>query len=174
MFLKIPFAENPFAFLADVPFDLDRLLSSSYLYEQNYVKVIGAGGRPLEVFSMADVLCQSDRLVVKIEGFEKYDAAYFKACHEVARQLDHCGPVTAHLFVSPAGAASFPLHTDPDLVVLAMLQGEKVFSSHQEQVTLSAGEFMLIPRNYPHQAINSLGDNVMLSIGLESFTVEKL
>ena len=173
MFTRLTGMETAYNHLTSVKLDMLSILSSSYMYEQNFIKMLDAYGKPVEAFSLADVLCRADERVIKLEGFEKYDKTFFAVCNGVAQTLNHLGPVTGHLFVSPARAASFPLHTDPDDVVIAMIKGSKVFRNDQEEITLSAGDFMLIPKNYPHQAIN-LTDNRMLSIGLESFTLEKL
>lgn len=173
MFTKLVGVSQFYDQFRSVALSLVGMLSHPYMYEQNAIKLIGPNRQAVEVFSMVDILCRSDRCVVKIEGFEKYNANFFTTCNQVAAHMDHVGPVTCHLFKSPAGAVSFPLHTDPDHVVIVMLEGTKVFRNNEEEMMLSAGDFMLIPKNYPHEAIN-ITDNTMLSIGLESFIVEKL
>lgn len=154
--------------------NLDDVLSSPYSYAQRYVKLIDDTRQTRDAFSIVDVLEVDECCVVKIEGYEKHSRSFFDACAQVARLMKHMGPVTCHLFKSPKGSSSFPEHTDPDIVIIYMLSGSKMFhNSTGCAITLEAGDFMLIPANYRHEAIN-LSDNLMLSIGLESYNTEKL
>lgn len=153
--------------------DLDTLLASEFPYQQGYVKFIDDQRRVHTADHLGDLLQGHSEPVIKIEGFEKYDVNFFMACQGVAIRQHHFGPVTCHLFKSPAQALSFPLHTDPDDVVIVMIEGSKCFRSHEQEITLLPGDFMLIPKHYPHEAIN-VTSSLMLSIGLESFTREKL
>lgn len=152
---------------------LDDVLQHPYTYEQNFVKAVnGAGGADL-LFSFSEVLEISETQPIKIEGYERHSYQMFHGCQAIANHFDHRGPVTCHLFKSPAGGKSFPEHTDPDRVIIIMLEGTKEFKNHHgDLMLLKAGDVMEIPPNYHHQAFN-LTDNLMLSIGLESFNVEK-
>lgn len=173
MFKRLDNMESVFErFIKSAP-DLESLLNSDFAYEQGYVRYIDAQKRIHGANHLGDLFAHEIEPVVKFEGFEKYDIDYFMACQAIAIRLDHFGPVTCHLFKSPAEATSFPLHSDPDRVVIVMLEGQKRFRNHEEDVLLTAGDFILIPKHYPHEAIN-VTDNLMLAIGLESFTREKL
>lgn len=173
MFTLLKGFESHHDTLTDELIDLVNLFHSPYVFEQNMVKMIDQYGRSLEAFNQADLICRSENLVTKIEGMEKLNAAWFNTFNLIAKERGHLGPVTCHLFQSKAGAKSFPLHTDPDDVIIVMLKGKKVFRNEGESISLTAGDFMLIPKNYPHEAVNT-ESNLMLSIGLESFIVEKL
>lgn len=154
--------------------NLDDVLSSPYSYAQRFVKTIGSDRQTRDAFSITDVLEVDESCVVKIEGYEKHSRSFYDACTQVARLMNHMGPVTCHLFKSPKGACSFPEHTDPDVVIIHLLTGTKLFhNATGTAITLEAGDFMMIPANYRHEALN-LSDNLMLSIGLESFNTEKL
>lgn len=152
---------------------LEDVLQHPYTYEQNFVKAVnGAGGADL-LTSFSDALEISETQPIKIEGYERHSYMMYHGCQAIAKHFDHHGPVTCHLFKSPADGKSFPEHTDPDRVIIIMLEGEKEFRNrHGDFAWLKPGDVMEIPPNYSHQAFN-LTDNLMLSIGLESFNVEK-
>jgi uncharacterized RmlC-like cupin family protein len=174
MFTKLTDLRADYIGFSEKGLDLDEVLQSPYTYEQNFVKSITPTQQAQELFNVLDVLNVESRQVIKIEGYEKHSKEFFLACARVATLMKHTGPVTCHLFKSPEGAKSFPEHTDPDTVVIHMLKGVKLFKNTQGDILyLQPGDFMLIPANYPHEAVN-VTDNLMLSIGLESFNVEKL
>lgn len=173
MFRRLADMKLVFDQLMRQPLPMDDILNSDFSYEQEYVKYIDDQRRVHTASHYGDILRQSVEPVIKIEGFEKFSLELFMGCQGIAIKQGHYGPVTAHLFISPADGLSFPMHTDPDDVIIVMLEGSKRFCGHDEDQLLVAGDFMLIPKNYPHRAIN-VTDNLMLSVGLESFTVEKL
>lgn len=150
---------------------VDDILSSPYPYEQQLVKILNKG-IVIDAMSVSDVLEHSDK-VIKIEGYEKLCPTLFQACKDLAEVMEHDGPVTCHLFISPKGGKSFPTHTDPDDVFLYVVSGMKHMAVNDDVKLLTAGDSLLIPRDTPHRAYN-LNDSKMLSFGLERFIVEKL
>ena len=164
--------ENMLIPISEETLGLDELLASPYPYEQSMVKVIKNGGS-FDLFSVSDYVQVFETKPVKIEGMERRNAQLWSACQELAQRFEHVGPVTCHLFLSPQYSLSFAMHTDPDDVVIYMVSGSKVFESPEGQITLSAGDVLLIPRGTPHRA-NNIDSSVMLSFGLEQFTDAKL
>lgn len=152
--------------------DLEALLQSPYTYEEGLVKII-EDGELSQAFSFTDVLEKEGFAVIKIEGLEKLNVKLFMTCNEIAKAFGHQGPVTCHLFKSPVGGISFPMHTDPDDVLIFMVKGNKIFKHDHGTVLLKEGEVLSIPRNNNHQAEN-IEDTIMLSFGLERFISEKL
>lgn len=160
-----------FQYITESTLRVDDILSSPYPFEQQLVKILNKG-IVIDALSASDVLEHSDK-VIKIEGMEKLCPILFQACKDLAEVMEHDGPVTCHLFLSPAGGKSFPTHTDPDDVFLYMVSGMKHMAVNDSVKLLTAGDTLLIPRNTPHRAHN-LNDSKMLSFGLERFIVEKL
>ena len=110
---------------------------------------------------------------VNITGMERYCPATQGLVNDVKRSLGHYGPATMHIFVTPTGARSFPEHTDPDVVILCLLEGKKIFEIEGEQFEMEIGKFYRIPADAPHRAVYN-EDSIMLSIGLEFFLKDKL
>ncbi|QTH80267.1 hypothetical protein PA10_00067 [Pseudomonas phage pPa_SNUABM_DT01] len=151
--------------------DVDLLLSSPHLYEQCLVKYI-KNAQSFDLYSQSDFLENSD-CPVKIEGIERLNATMFQNCARLAAHFGHVGPVSAHLFISPKGGVSFPMHTDLDDVVIYMVEGRKVFKFPDGEIELTAGDSIHIPRGELHQAIN-VDSSLMISFGLELFLEAKL
>jgi len=158
--------------LCEADLHMDAVLSSHYPYEQGQVWVIHPSGLSTQALNAMDVIKCED-CTIKVEGYEKLSRRLFDAVQSVAQNLNHNGPVTCHLFRSPKGAASFPAHTDPDDVVLYIVSGTKTIELEDRVATLGAGEVLYLPRGTIHRAVNH-DASLMLSIGLELFTVEKL
>ena len=158
--------------LCEEDLHIDTLLSSHYPYEQGQVWVIHPSGFPTMALNAMDVL-KHDDCTVKVEGYERLSPKLFQVVQRVAQHLQHTGPVTCHLFRAPKGAASFPAHTDPDDVLIHVVSGTKVIELEDRSVTLGAGDTLYLPREPVHRAVNH-DASLMLSIGLELFTVEKL
>lgn len=151
--------------------DFNKVLDSEYSYQQQLVKAIVNNGS-MTLFTPDDIVRHRDR-VIKIENYERYSKTLADACSVIAAVFKHAGPVTCHLFLSPAGASSFDLHTDPDDVVLFLMKGSKGFYVDESFFRLEVGEFLFIPHDIVHQAI-TFDDSVMLSFGLEKYISEKL
>ncbi len=150
---------------------IDDLLASPYVFAQDYVKLIAPHGtRP--VSSIMELAEHSD-WGIKVEGCEKLSPKLYRAAQKLASDCRHHGPVTCHLFISPQGSKSFPRHTDPDDVVIYMLKGQKDFELANRTVSLKTGDIFYIPRGDEHHVVN-VEDSIMLSFGLELFTVDKM
>jgi mannose-6-phosphate isomerase-like protein (cupin superfamily) len=151
---------------------LDDLYQSVYPYEQGMIRIVHPDPMKHTASSIMDVIAFEDR-VIKIEQYDKFNAVLFAVCRDLGIDFSHQGPVTCHVFVSPAGAESFPEHTDPDDVYLFMLRGEKRIRVEDHEHRLRAGNGLFIPHGTPHEAFTDQ-DSVMLSFGLEHFIEEKL
>lgn len=103
---------------------------------------------------------------------EKYSPEIFNMCNGLAKERKHYGPVTCHVFRSYADSVSFPMHTDPDDVVLMVMHGTKYIEMAGRKYALTPNNTLFIPANTPHQAINT-HDSLMLSFGLEKFMIDK-
>lgn len=163
--------DNLFDEISEELLDLDVLMMSPFVYEQGLVKFIKNGGSH-DVYTISDYLEIVDR-PVKVEGMERLNRVMWNVCKRLASHFDHDGPVTCHLFISPKGAVSFPMHTDLDDVVIHMVSGQKTFESKAGSMDLVAGDSIYIPRGTHHRAINT-DSSLMLSFGLELFTDAKL
>lgn len=151
---------------------LDDLYQSLLAYEQGMIKIVHPDPLRHTASSILDVVENEDR-VIKIEQYEKFSQRLFDVCRDLGRAFDHRGPVTCHVFISPAGGQSFPEHTDPDDVFLFMLKGKKHVRVNAVEVTLCAGDDLFIRHDTPHEVFTEEA-SVMLSFGLERFIVEKL
>lgn len=165
---------------------VEEVLSSAYPYEQGLVKIILGEEGSLTANHYGQVLSYPKH-AIKIEGYERLNQKLWYQCRDMAKYYSHRGPLSAHLFLSPKDSHSFPLHTDPDDVILIMLKGRKVIEVDGERIELvdtpvdslragSAGapiRVLYMPAGTPHRAINT-EDSIMLSIGLDAYMVKKL
>jgi Uncharacterized protein, possibly involved in glyoxylate utilization len=160
-----------FGCITESTLQVDDILSSPYPYEQQLVKIL-TGDIVIDAMSVSDVLEHSDK-VIKIEGIEKLNRSLYQACKDLAEVMEHDGPITCHLFLSPAGGKSFPWHDDPDDVYLYMVEGAKTMAVGNEVHKLTKWDHLFIPRGTQHRAVNYHASK-MLSFGLERFIAEKL
>lgn len=151
---------------------IDQFFSSSHPYEQQLVKYI-ENDKSYVAFGPMDYLEHGETKPIKVEGYERLNFTMFQECRRLAAHFSHDGPVSCHLFLSPKDSKSFIMHTDPDDVIIHVVQGRKVFESPAGQIELSAGDSLLIPRGTYHRAIN-VDSSIMLSFGLEQFLEKKL
>lgn len=150
---------------------IDEILSSRFVYDQSLIYGI-LDGRTVELSSYSDIL-KNENMVVKIEGCEKLSPLMFSRIKKLALDNNFSGPITCHLFISPKGSESFGIHTDPDDVLIYVVSGEKSFIVSGQHHTVKQGEFLNIPRDTPHAAINN-EKSVTLSIGFELYLHEKI
>ena len=158
--------------LKDISLDdlhLDDLLFHPYPYEQQMVKYVTADGRQLTPHDASEVMKMRTFGTIKIEGMEKISKKVFDAL----KQFPHDGPVTCHVFIAAENAPSFPDHTDPDGVLIYVVDGIKTMFVDDVPHILNAGQSIFIPANTKHRAVNVCA-SVMMSIGFEKFIVEKL
>lgn len=157
--------------LGSISIDVDTLMMGPYVYEQGWVNVISAG-QTHTVHSISDYVKLQGK-PVKVEAMERYSKVLWDVCTSLGKHYNHSGPVSCHLFISPEGSVSFPMHTDLEDVIIYMVSGSKCFEFSSGQMTLDAGDSIYIPKGVAHRAIN-VKDSLMLSFGLESFTESKL
>ena len=75
--------------------------------------------------------------------------------------------------MAPAGGYTFKPHTDPDDVLIYVVEGEKGMVVETTVYDLKAGDSLFIPANTPHYAVNNKA-SIMISLGLEKWMVDKL
>lgn len=151
---------------------IDDLLFNPYSYQQESVKAIISEDICINLLNVSDLTRHVDK-TIKIENMEKLSEKLYRLCRQVADKLSHDGPVTCHLFLAPPGSISFARHTDPDNVLIYVVDGEKVIKLDNEEVTLTPGAALFMQHGTPHQAINNKY-SIMLSFGLERYILEKL
>lgn len=151
---------------------LDDVLYQPFFYEQELVKVIVSPEQCVTARTVADAVSHVDK-TIKIEGLEKLSRTFHQLCGRLAAALDHDGPVTCHLFLARKNSESFPEHTDPDNVLIYVVDGEKTMKVGDKEFVLQPGEALFLPHGTPHQALNRMG-SIMLSFGLERFLLEKI
>jgi mannose-6-phosphate isomerase-like protein (cupin superfamily) len=110
---------------------------------------------------------------IKLEGMEKYSKEFFGKCKYYGDKYKHDGPVTCHLFSARAGDPSFPMHTDPDDVIILCCEGRKSMIVDGQYLFADEGEEIYIPAGMPHQALNEFSA-LTLSFGLEKYLKDKL
>jgi mannose-6-phosphate isomerase-like protein (cupin superfamily) len=152
--------------------EIESFALSDYALEEKIVNIIDPQGRQILVESVSQFLSY-DRCAFKIQSMEKYNSTIFNMCTGWAKQHKHYGPVTCHAFRAYADSASFPLHTDPDDVILVVVEGMKYIEMEGKQYALTPNSPLFIPANTPHRAINT-HDSLMLSFGLEKFMIDKV
>jgi mannose-6-phosphate isomerase-like protein (cupin superfamily) len=151
---------------------IDEILFSPYAYQQQFIKIIVSPDICIDALNVADTIRHADK-TIKIEGMERLSKTFYRLCRQIADKMSHDGPVTCHLFLSRLDSQSFPMHTDPDNVLIYVVDGEKTIVLDNEIVTLTPDQALFIPYGMRHQAINHK-ESIMLSFGLERYTVEKL
>jgi mannose-6-phosphate isomerase-like protein (cupin superfamily) len=149
-------------------------LTNSLPYQQRLVSIIDEMGRQIYVDDFNHLMSlRGGSNSIKVEGMEKYSKEFFYRCKHYAEKYNHQGPVTCHLFMARAGDPSFPMHTDPDDVIILCCEGKKVMKLKDETVIINSGEELHIPYDTPHQALNEC-EALTLSFGLERYITEKL
>lgn len=151
---------------------IDEVLFSPYSYQQEFIKILVSPDVAINSANVVETKRHADK-TIKIESMEKLSEKLYRLCRDVADELSHDGPVTCHLFLAPAGSESFPRHTDPDNVLIYVVDGEKTIELDEGQIVLTSGQALFMLHDTPHRAINNK-DSIMLSFGLERYTLEKL
>jgi len=148
--------------------EFENFIQNDIVYLQRLLYYIDGAGRQIQIDNLGHLHSCYGK-TIKMEGVEKLNRKIFNFC----KSFKHNGPVTCHIFRSFAGSPSFPLHKDPDDVLLYMIQGNKDLYIYNNTVTIEEGKQFFITANIPHQAINT-SDSLMLSIGFEKFLVDKI
>jgi mannose-6-phosphate isomerase-like protein (cupin superfamily) len=154
--------------------ELFEYVSSSYPYEQKDVSVIDKEGRQILVDDFSHLMkMRSFPYTVKLESMEKYSPKIFRKTLEMADKYQHNGPVSCHVFWARSGDSSFPEHVDLDDVILYCVSGVKHMTVMGKAVVIEKDSYLYIPRGTKHKALNDC-DSIMLSFGLERFSVDKI
>lgn len=72
---------------------------------------------------------------------------------------------TVHMFISPKESKSFKSHTDLVNLKILCIEGTKMFEVDGQMNTLNQDQFVLVPKDTLHRAINTHA-SVILSIEL--------
>jgi mannose-6-phosphate isomerase-like protein (cupin superfamily) len=70
---------------------------------------------------------------------------------------------SVHAFISPAGSSSFNTHTDDVDLVIACMEGTKVFEVYGETIELDETSSVYISAGSPHRGVNEY-DSIVLSV----------
>lgn len=155
-----------------IPEKVLELLCFQAIYKEDLVKYIDDEGRMLPVPSFG-VIRELRNVTIKIEGMERIFRSIFEQCKQLAKENDHDGPVTCHLFWAKPGAVSFPTHTDPYDVFLNVISGKKLMEIGGKKILLEdPNHIYRLKANTPHRAIN-IAESWMLSYGLDTFISER-
>jgi mannose-6-phosphate isomerase-like protein (cupin superfamily) len=152
--------------------EFENFIQNDLVYDECLISIIDDLGRQIYLDRLGD-LYKHQKNTIKVEGLEKYNESLFLKCQELGKRYNHFGPITCHAFRGFNSSHSFPLHTDPDDILLYMVYGEKKIIINDKEVSLKEGDEIFIPANTKHKAIYT-GDSLMLSFGLEKFLVDKL
>lgn len=154
--------------------ELLDFLTYSLPYQQRLVSIIDEEGRQHYVDDFSHLMSlRGSKNSIKLEGMEKYSEEFFLKCKHYADKYNHIGPVTCHLFMARAGDPSFPMHTDPDDVIIFCCEGKKSMKMIDRDLIIEENEELYLPANTPHQALNEY-DALTLSFGLERYLKDKL
>jgi len=149
----------------------DLCISSDYAREQQVLHVITEPNVIVPFKNSASLM--DFRSSIKLEHFESFDQEVWDWCKLKANSYKHRGPVTAHIFIAPAGGYTFHEHTDPDHVLICVVEGEKTMVVEGVPHHLKAGDTLYIPADVKHYAVNEQA-SIMISLGFEKWLVEKL
>lgn len=148
--------------------EFENFIQNDIVYQQKLLYYIDELGREIRIENLGQ-LHSKFGLTIKMEGAEKLNRTLFNFCNS----FGHSGPTSCHIFRSFPGSYSFPLHQDPDDVLLVLTEGTKDLIIKDTKITLNAGDRFFINANTPHQAINT-SDSLLLSIGFEKFLFDKI
>jgi mannose-6-phosphate isomerase-like protein (cupin superfamily) len=150
--------------------DVVEFIHNPLAYEQKLVSLINTKGEQILLSSFSELY--NENSTIKVEGMEKFCVNIYNKCQYLSLKYDHSGPITCHAFIAKDDAPSFPLHTDPDDVIILCVEGTKKLLIKNEYIILEAGDDVYIPANTPHQAFNEKA-SFILSFGLEKFLKDK-
>lgn len=166
--------------------DFEKILFSKRYYDLGLIYVIENDGKYKKDYVINDVsksFTQAVELILaaskkqygfKIQGIEKYNKEIFDKTIELSNQYSK--PFDCHAYWGYAGKGSFNMHTDPCDVLIHVCEGTKQLQIEKETVEIGAGEFVHIPPNTKHKAIN-LTNCLSLSFGsfdYDANTIESL
>lgn len=163
---------------------LDQVFWNTYFYKQFLIMQIFQRLEDKEILqspvtSVSEYVALTADYVsartFKIEGMERINSKVWKILSEVVNgsiPTDYT-PLSCHVFIAEAGSPSFDDHTDPDGVMIYVIEGEKKIIAAGNEYVVSAGEYIWMPHGTVHRAINEKA-SVMLSIGFDRYHMEKI
>ena len=152
--------------------EFHAFIERDLVYEQKLISIIDYQGRQILLDSLGQLHSNYGK-TIKVEGMEKYNLKIFQKCKSIAKKYNHKGPVTCHAFRAFENSGTFPMHTDPDDVLLYVVWGKKIIKFEKYDIVIKKGGKYFIPANTPHRAVNEKS-SLMLSFGLEKFLIDKL
>jgi mannose-6-phosphate isomerase-like protein (cupin superfamily) len=151
--------------------DVVEFIHNPLAYEQKLVSIINTKGEQIILSSFSE-LYSAESTTIKVEGMEKFSYEVWNKCIHLGMQYKHVGPITCHAFIAKQDSPSFPLHIDPDDVIIYCVEGKKKMLVENRYIVLEAEEELYIPANTPHQAFNE-SEAFTLSFGLEKYLKDK-
>ncbi len=151
--------------------EIIQFLHNELAYEQKLVSLINKKGEQIPLLSFSQLYTDEPK-TIKVEGMERFSKEVYELCQHFRYLHSFVGPVTCHAFIAQEGSPSFPMHTDPDDVIIYCCDGRKSMDINGQHITLEVGESVWIPANTPHRALNEHA-STMLSIGLERYLIDK-
>jgi hypothetical protein len=103
--------------------DVVEFIHNPLAYEQKLVSLINTKGEQILLSSFSELY--NENSTIKVEGMEKFCVNIYNKCQYLSLKYDHSGPITCHAFIAKDDAPSFPLHTDPDDVIILCVEGTK-------------------------------------------------
>lgn len=151
--------------------DVVKFIHNPLSYEQNLVSFINTKGEIIPLSSFSELYSDEPK-TVKVEGMERFSKEVYDLCEHFRHLHSFVGPITCHAFIAQEDSPSFPMHTDPDDVIIYCCEGRKSMDINGQYITLEVGESVWIPANTPHRALNEHA-SMILSIGLERYLIDK-
>lgn len=151
--------------------DIIEFINNPLSYDQKLVFIINTKGEIIPLSASSELYSKEPK-TIKVEGMERFSKEVYDICQHFKYTHSFDGPVTCHAFIAQEDSPSFPMHTDPDDVIIFCVDGKKTLDINGQSITLNPQESVFIPADTPHRATNEFA-SVMLSIGLEKFLIDK-
>jgi mannose-6-phosphate isomerase-like protein (cupin superfamily) len=148
--------------------EFENFIQNDIVYQQRLLYYIDDLGRQIPIENLGQLHSNYGK-TIKMEGVEKLNRTIFNFCNS----FGHKGPVTCHIFRSFPDSYSFPMHQDPDDVLLVLTEGTKDLIIKDTKINLKAGDRFFINAGTSHQAFNT-SESLLLSIGFEKFLSDKI
>lgn len=152
--------------------EFQKFIETDLVYEQKIISIIDDLGRQINLTNLGQLHSNYGK-TIKVENMEKYNEHIFFECEFLKTKFNHRGPVTCHAFRAFPNSKSFGLHTDPDDVIIRVIEGRKKIMVNNIMNELISNSEIFIPKNTPHEVKNEY-DSLILSFGLENFYVKKI
>ena len=112
-----------------------------------------------------------------VNSLEQMEPNLAEFCHNLSHELKT--KIWTNVYITPCERSGFPQHTDHHDVFALQLSGKKTWTIYPEkkdplQITLEKGDFLYLPKNYPHEAKTGDSHSVHLTLGAEFATYSDL